>query len=491
MRSATVHLMHWAFAGLLASSLFGCRSAPWPVDPEYAAVPSVTSLDFTPDAAGDAVNPTLAQLEGPHTVDSYVAFALMQNPRIQAARKVVEAKANRVPQMASLEDPMVSVMGYPFTDLSPQYVNGRMTGGVGVSQKVPWKGKLASQAEAAEAETNQARARLAAAELEVIEKVRRAYYELHFAEEAVRITERDRELLVELSKLAEARYKANTASQQDILRAQLEVSTLDGDLIRMRQEREMARATLARQLHVSPETRLGTQPDQSAQNLPTDMERLYRDAVALRPELHAQLAMIERDEWMTEAARLNYFPDVTYNVDWEEMTKNGAMSAQADGIDMVRFGFMLNVPLYRKRLDAAVREAEAQLVASAREYDSMKDETLEEVKSLMLQAQSQWELSRLFRESIVPKAEQTFEIGNRAYQVGQTDILQLIDNWRQVLKLRLAQVRAETQLRQSLASLERIVGGRLDGPVTPEGIPAPAPEAAPVPDPADPAKPLK
>lgn len=467
----------WGIAAFLVAAIGGCYCIPCS-EADFAAIPCITPLDFDPAAPQAATNPVASELAGPHPVEAYVAVALQQNPRVHAARKTVVAKANRVPQAGSLEDPMVSVMGYPFTDLAPQFVNGRMTGGIGVSQKVPWNGKLDAQAEAAESEANQARAQLAAAELEVVEKVRRAYHELHYAEEAVKITERDKAFLVTLAKLAEDRYKVNAASQQDILRAQVEVSSLDADLIRMKQDREMARVSLARLLHTSPETQLETQADASIQQIPSDIERLYRDAIAHRPELHAQLAMIQQGQWMTESARLNYLPDVTYNVDWEEMSRHNAMSSQADGIDMVRVGLMFNVPIYRKRLDAAVREAEAKVVASAREYDAMKDETQEEVKNLMLQVESQWQLSKLFRDSIVPKADQTLQISLRAYQVGQVDVLQLVDNWRQLLKMRLAQVRAETQLRQSLASLERLVGGQLEQSISPEPIPAPEPRPA-------------
>ena len=53
---------------------------------------------------------------------------------------------------------------------------------------------------------------------------------------------------------------------------------------------------------------------------PQDLERLYQLAVAVRPELQAQLAMIQRDHRQVELARLAYFPNFNFSVDWTDMT---------------------------------------------------------------------------------------------------------------------------------------------------------------------------
>jgi outer membrane protein TolC len=58
-----------------------------------------------------------------------------------------------------------------------------------------------------------------------------------------------------------------------------------------------------------------------------------------------------------------------------------------------------------------------------------------------------------------------------AYEAGSTDFLQLVDNWRQLLRFRIAFHRLEAQLRQALASLERVAGGQLARRVGPEAGP--------------------
>jgi outer membrane protein TolC len=383
----------------------------------------------------------------------------------------MEAAAMRVPQAASLKDPMLSVTGWPFYPYVPQTAAGRVTTEAMISQEIPWFGKLRAQAQAAEAEVEMARAELAAAELEVIEQVRRAYWQLYLVEQSIQITTQNHRLLTDILQIADVRYRTGRTSQQDVLRLQAELSTVDGEILRLEQERDSARAELAQLLHVSPETPLETSGELAHQDIPGDLDRLYQQAIAARPELHEQLAAIERDSFRVERARLDYFPDLTFSALWGEMTTNRALAPTADGLDMVGLNVSGNLPVYRNRSRAGVREAEAQVVASARQYDQLRDQTQRDVKNLFAQATSQHQIARLFRESIIPRTQQALEIAIREYQVGTTEFVQMIDNWRELLRLQIMHQQLETQLRQTLASLERVVGGYLQEPV--EVIPVP------------------
>lgn len=452
--------VHFTIAVILAAT--GCRSARTIHDAEYAQLDSAATQTVqlaNMEALESAKVPVLPELTGPRPVEEYIGFALSQSPRIQAARKRLEARGFRVPQAASLEDPMFGVNGYPFYPYVLQTAGGVSTYNLMASQKLPWPGKLEAQSQAAEAEVDMARAELAAAELEVIEQVKRTYFELYFVQRALSITEHSRDLLVQVSAVADVKYQNGTVSEQDLLRAQVEVSNVEAELIRIRQQLQGVRARLAQLLHVSPETPLLAVEQLPDEQLPEDLELLYAQAIAARPELHAQLAAIRRDRHRLDLARLQYFPDVTLNGMWGGMSTSGASSPVADGIGMFNLGAQVNVPLYRKKLAAGVHEAEAQTVSSAREYDALKDRTAAEIKDLFTMAISQRDLVKLFRSDIVPKSEQTLQVSFEAYRTGQTDFLQLLDNWRELLKFQIMLHQQESQLRQTLSTLERVVGG--------------------------------
>ena len=458
--------------------LAGCKTAHKVRDPEYAHVSrSVRQAWHGGAPAVDAVNPVFSQLEGPHSVEEYIQFALNQNPDIQASRKQMEALAYQVPVAASLEDPKLGMTFYPE---QVQTAAGQQEFALTANQKFPWHGKLNTRAQLVESQTNVARAQLAAVELATIAKVKRGYYELYFIQQAIAVTEADQKLLGEIRDVANARYKAGRTSQQDLLRAELEISNVENELIRLRQRLDSAQARLARVLHIAPQTKLRALDHVPPEQVPRDLEWLQRRAVAARPELHAQLAALERDRRAVELARLDYMPDVTLGATWIDVATAG-ISPVANGRDSFLLTAGINLPIYRKRLDSSVRSAEAKAVSTARTYDSLRDATLEEVMDLFAQAQSQQDLLTLFREDILPKARQTLEVSSRAYNTGEVDFLQLIDNWRQLLRYEISYRRLEASLRQTLAELERVVGG-ITGPSS-EAIPTPRKEPQPLPPP--------
>ncbi|MFV1965367.1 MAG: TolC family protein [Pirellulaceae bacterium] len=433
----------------------GCRGSQQIRDPDYYELSAAISESwYDPVAVESAMDPVVPELSGSHPVEDYIQFGLAQNPQIQAARMFLESSAHRVPQAASLQGPTLglAVYGEPV-----QTASGQQELGMTASQKLPWPGKLATRADVAEQEVEVARAELATAELEVIEKIKRAYYQIYYVQQATSITEDDKKELERIEGVVDIQFQVNRVSQQDLLRVQLELLELDTDLVRLGQQLDSAQASLAGLLHVSPETLLRALDQLPDESIPRNLEALYRRAIASRPELHAALAAIRRDQRASDLARLDYFPDVTLGLTWID-TSTAGISPITNGRDAFLLTTSVNLPIYFKRLEAGVREAETKAVASARQYDAVKDQTMQEVKDLFAQADSQEELLRLFRIDLIPKAQHTYEVSIEAYKVGQTDFLQMIDNFRELLSLKIGAELLEAQLRQSVASLARVVG---------------------------------
>ena len=235
---------------VLASALIaGCRSAHQIRDPEFAAVEQSISQSWHSSAPDvEAKGPVFTHLEGHHPVEEFIQFALGQNPDIHAARKQMEAQAHQVPVAASLDDP---TLGMTFFPEQIQTASGQQEFALSANQKLPWRGKLTTRAEVAEAQTNVARAELAAVELGTVEAVKRAYYELYYIQKAIEVTESEQGLLTEILAVADTRYKTGNTSQQDVLRAELEILNIENSLIHLRQQLESGQARLARVLHLS------------------------------------------------------------------------------------------------------------------------------------------------------------------------------------------------------------------------------------------------
>lgn len=402
--------------------------------------------------------PIEPEFQGARPVEFYVGQAVERNPQIMASYQAVAAQVEVIPQVTALDDPMLTNTIWPIAERSPQSLMGRMPYGLMASQQLPWFGKLRVKGEVAQQEVRMAVARLAQAELKVIEEVHLAYYELYFNQRAIDVTLENRQLLEDLLQIAEARYRTGDTSQQDIIRAQVEVDRVDQRLITLRQALDQGQADLAQLLHIHPDSKPEALTELAPSSVPSEIERLYDLATGCRPELQEQMAAIVREQRSVELARLDYYPDVNVGLMWDVMTTNQAMAPNADGTDNLGFTIGMNIPLWRNRLQAGVNEAEQRVAQSARQYDATLDETFRQIRRRMVQARSQEEQIRLYRENIIPRSEQTLEISIADYRVGRVSFLQLLDNWMQLLTLEVQLARLEADLRQTLASLERSVG---------------------------------
>jgi outer membrane protein TolC len=417
------------------------------------------------------------------SVDDYVALALAQNPQIQAARLRVNAARWQVPQARSLDDPMLGVTVQP---APVQTAAGEQRVILSANQKLPWHGKLDARANRAAALAKQSEAEAHAVELDVIERVKRAYFELYRIDRVKEVVEEQQAILRDLIQIAEARYETGAVSQQDVLRLQVELARQEAELVRLRQTRESVSASLARLLAVPSQTLLLTPDSLNPAELEAELEELQAIALAARPELHGQLAAMAAERRTLMLAELGYYPDVTLGASWIGVDDAG-ISPVADGQDAVLLSASLNVPLYRKRLDAAVYEARARTVAAARRYDAVRDETTEQVTTFWSEVRSQQDLLALFRDEIIPRSEQAFELSVRAYQVGEVDVLQLLTNMQELLRHEQTVHELTAKSRQSLAALERVLGGALPSgaprsshdDVDVESVPVPEPVSVP------------
>jgi cobalt-zinc-cadmium efflux system outer membrane protein len=407
--------------------------------------------------------PLPAGLDGEQPVDVYIRHALAENRGVQAARFNLLALKQRAPQVASLEDPMVQNTIWPFPSNAPQYsLMGYMPYELMITQQFPWFGTLKLRGQAAELEAKAALHELLAAQLEVVSRVKRAYYNVYFNQRAEAILSENRKLAEDFVVLAQERLKSGTTTLQDVLRAQNVVTDVESEQVTTRQELAGSKAALARQLHVSPEADLRTLQELPVAQAPAQVEMLYRLAVAARPELQGRLAEVARDERQVELAKKRYYPNITAGLSYSLMTRANNPSPMADGRDNIGFVIGFNLPIYQKKLAAGVCEAEARAIADSRRYDDLKDETYEEVKELFLEAKARREVLDLFRTSYLPRAEDVLKLAASDYRAGNQDFLTLITALRELLSVRLQVARLESELGRALASLERIVGVQLN-----------------------------
>ena len=82
----------------------------------------------------------------------------------------------------------------------------------------------------------------------------------------------------------------------------------------------------------------------------------------------------------------------------------------------------------------------------------------EEVFDLVAKLESNQQTMDLIRNDIIPKAQRTLDLSIDEYATNEVQYVQLIANWRTVLRYRVAEANLQSQHGQLLASLARSVG---------------------------------
>ena len=306
-----------------------------------------------------------------------------------------------------------------------------------LSQKFPWFGKRALRSQVAYCDSMAWYARVAATELKVVEHVKRAYFDLYFAQQAFAETRRLERPLEEVFAVARTKYETSfgKVGLESVFQAQVELAQLKTDLVRLEEAKHQAQAKMAGVLHLPPRTPIEALDWIDRSHVNSEVETLVGLAESCQPVYEASRREIASDRAAVHLARRDYWPDITTSFNWYEMGPEG-LSPVANGRDAISISVGVNLPVYRQRLDAAVREAENMLCATARRYDSVRDQFQIEIDTLHAQFREHDRTLSILETEIVPRAEETLQLALESYRAERTGFQQLMDVYRARLRYR-------------------------------------------------------
>lgn len=391
-------------------------------------------------------------------VEHFVNLALAGHPSIQAARQRVSAELHRIPQVKALPDPKFNNTFWSFHDQALQTAAGRVGNQMSVSQAVPWPEKLRTKAAIVSQEVRVAQAEVDRIEREITESVRLAYYEVWFATRAIAIIKETEELINDLTKVAEARYRSG-GTQQDVLRARLESDRLANQLVNLEKQKQVAQADLAA-LVQQPVTLLAeASEDLGLADVPSQLDELIALAEQCNPELRGLAWEIQRDRQKHRLACLQKYPDLQFGLNWGLVSDDSnVLSGVANGHDLVNFSVGTTIPIWRDKINAGVREAANRTSSTSKRLDAQRDALYGKLRRLLAQADAFTEQRDIYQKRIIPRTEDTLKLAIADYRGKRTDFFSLIETYRELLMFETQLARIEASLAGTVARIERAVG---------------------------------
>ncbi|MEX2091966.1 MAG: TolC family protein [Pirellulales bacterium] len=407
------------------------------------------SAEVIPGPQNDAID-SLAP-EGVLDVDGLVAEVLARNPSIEAMIATWQAAAARYPQEIALDDPMFDGAVGPDSFGEPNLKPGYM---VMASQKFPWPGKRRLRGAIASAEASAAASDVDDIRLQLAEAARLAFVDYFAAYRNLAFNADNVREIREYRDTATAKYRANTASQQDVLQSDVELALLAERQNQLDREIRVTTARINTLLHRDANESLPPPPAALAttDRLPAP-ETLRETAIRTRPDLAATSAEIRAAQAALALACKEFYPDpelyFKYDAFWQEVPLRPAV------------GMNVGVPLYREKRWAAVREARAKLQSRRAEYERLVDDVANEIYAAHARLVESQRTAQLYDQTILPAAEKNVESARAGYTSGNVDFLRLIDARRQLISLHEQQVEALSNYHRAAAELTRTVGASL------------------------------
>ena len=409
-----------------------------------------------PGVASEAISPPASDASRVNLTD-LIAELDSANPEIKAARQRWEAAKAVVPQVQTLPDPKVQ-FGYQRMPMM-EPLQGAM---YGIGQEIPFPGKLRLKGEVAQREADRIEQEYLAIRLRLIARLKETYFDLHFVHKAIEIVEQNKVLLMQFENTAKSRYAVGRAAQQDVFRAQVEISRVLDRLAVLDQQKESLHAAINRILNQPPAGPLGTPEEIRMTMLTLPLSELSQRAGDFSPILQASAKGVERGEQAVALARREYYPDFDIS----------ALGLRNDRINENGYQVMLGIriPLYyTTKQRQGVRQAVSELTGARESLTNTMQDVLFRVKDDFVQAQRAERLVTILRDAIIPQATMALQASQSGYGVGKVDFLTLLNS---LLTLQDSELELHGEMvahEKALARLEEVTGGPLTitGSLTP------------------------
>ena len=390
------------------------------------------------------------------TLDEIEQMALVGNPDIRVAVRRLAVVEAHVPTVGALDDPFLMYRGWGVPLRRPWDYNAAQNMFM-LSQTFPGFGKRGLRTDIARSDVAEAKAALDNMRLDVRVRVRKAFYDLLRTQDELRIHDGHVAIARQAVEAARIKYTVGKVPQQDVLKAQVELTRLAEHMIHFEQDAEVARARLNTLLGHDPDEPINLRGDYSIpQHLPAT-EALEKLALASRPDLAQAQAALEKSHQQQELADKSYTPDLTVSAGYMLMPSgsNYRNNYMVEG--------SINLPWFnRRKHDAEISEAKAVVSEEDAELDALRNSAFGQIQEALAQVRSAKRLADLYKNLLQPRAEATLCSTVIAYENDRTDFLNLLDSQMTVVDIDLAYFQAMADFETRFADLEFAVGAPID-----------------------------
>lgn len=384
-----------------------------------------------------------------------LAFAREHNPEYAGMRHESTAFAARIEPAGALPDPRFRFELMDVTrggEQNPTLLPGRAGGAkYSLMQEFPWFGKRELRREIATAEAQGARDRARGTWSELAARIKGAFGQAAYLAQNQALTLELLDLARQFEAAARERYAAGLGTQNDVLRAQLEITTMRNELVMLDSERHHQRARLNLLLG-----RNQSEPLADPETLPPlsplvglDLIGLLEQAAVRNPLLAAENARVEAAEKAQALTLKNRYPDLALSV----------APTQMDG-RLRNWDLMLelSIPLQWNTRRAQEREAGAMLDAARARQAATANQLRADLAENLSALDAARQTERRIADIQVPQAQLALEAAQTGLVAGKVEFGMVLEAQRALRQARIGRLKAQVEAYLRATEIERLLG---------------------------------
>ena len=391
-------------------------------------------------------------------LDSLINKAIKVSPKLSMLRAKRNVAANKIPQNSNLPNPMLmlGLMNLPTNTFS--FNQEPMTQKViGLQQTIPFPGKLSAMEDASAIDTLIIDKEIQDATNEIRKDVSEKYYSLSFFRKSLMYAKENKNLLEKISEVVSTKYSVSTASQQNLIKVQLEITNIFDKIEDLKSKEGAALSALNALLLQDPNASIATETFDSIKTISITIEQLDSLARANRPFLRGIKLSQEKGKLKQSVAEKNYLPNFTLGVQYgqrEKLQKTGMTQA-----DFLSFSIGISLPVnYGGKISSEVDEA----ISMQDLYSQQYYQALQYLNGVfgtdITDLNSLKERINLFETALLPQAQQNLSSALSSYQVNKVDFINVIDAQNQLYMIETNLYKLKTDYLKKISELEFLTG---------------------------------
>ncbi|HEY4050492.1 MAG TPA: TolC family protein [Acidobacteriaceae bacterium] len=384
-----------------------------------------------------------------------LAEAETNNPQISAVDHEARASRQMAPQATALPDPKFTYQQLSVGSPKPfaGYTNSDFAYiGVGASQELPYPGKLRLRGQVAERDADAKQAEVGVTKTGIADAVKADYLQLAYLLQTLGILRQNEAVLDQLIQDATAHYRVGQGMQQDVLEAQVNRTKIVHEITMHHQQMGQVQAHLKGLLNRDQQSAdIGTE-DLSESPLKLASSELLALVRQNNPQIQVDANAIQRQDAQIASAKREGKPDFELGYMYQNTDRKYR--------DYYIFTFDVRFPR-KKRVNAEIAEAQEKLIASRQTLDAHLEQLLAQAQGEYVQATSDEELLKEYREGLVPQSDATYRATLSAYASNKDQFTHVLSYFTDVLNLKLQYAQTLLDHETALAHLESLTGATL------------------------------